>query len=269
MANEELKGPKQRPCKGKRKLACVGIKYLGGKYVTEMAKRKHPGFDMYIVPGIYTGPHAGNKVAYVKSAQLMTAFHEVGHLLGLGHAGRYTVGKHGNLGFNSYGDTASVMSSRLSKFVTAPQYYHQGWLEPDEIAHFDREGGPQEFPAMRKITEFRDKGLATITIPPRGPGGRWGFLSISRAGAVNVHLALGGGSQKVAELEKDEYADERFLDIRIKVLGRSPTKLVIETIPEEAKTLAFADDDIEECQIDEPLDDDEAEAEEEPEMAEA
>lgn len=281
----QVQPPKQKPVKGKRRLLCIGIKYLEGKFVgpntaqqtadgvakfyerasrgklqieakgmaplelglhgskgayakgVEAVKKQHPGWDMYIIPGIYTGPHAGGKVAHVKGAQINpTATHEVGHLLGLGHAGKYVGGK-----LEAYGDTDSVMGRLSSATLTAPQYYHLGWLEPDEWTVFD---GTKHDYSLRRIAAYEEGGFATVLVPPAIAGGRWAFVSCTqgeKGSAISLHLANGGGSQKVAEFGKD-FVDDRFTGLSIKVTGRERGQMQVSiTQPQElVERAAFA-----------------------------
>lgn len=189
----------------------------------EAIKVKYPAYDYYVIPGIYTGPHAANKVAYVKSAQAMTATHETGHLIGLAHAGAYVDGV-----LNAYADTDSIMGRIISKFITAPQYHYLGWLKPEEVAHFDPK---VPFYELGKIGDWQ--GLQTVLIQPKNKASRYAFISATRcSGAkatpacVSLHLTGGRGSQKVFEVENEGW-DSEFTGLHVKVLKATATSLQV------------------------------------------
>lgn len=179
--------------------------------------------NYYVVPSIFTNPHAGGGIAHVKSAQFMTAGHEVGHLLGLGHAGLYTHAVDGKPKLNPYGDHTSIMSDSISEYLTPPQYYWLGWLPDEEIAMYD--------PAVpsylvNQISDFSGSGLSAVIVPPASKGGRWAFIGARHCAegpnktCVTLHLANRGGSLKVAD-SNDEIYDENFTGLHINVLGFS------------------------------------------------
>ncbi len=271
--------PPIRNAIGKRKLACVGIKYLDNPtFVTEagcqvnadamasfwgassrgllqieakgfppievglngskdayakgiaMVKAKYPGYNYYVIPGIYTNPHASDSVAHVKSAQVMTSLHEVGHLIGFGHAGAYFIDANGNVTLNAYADTDSIMGRVISKYITAPQYYRAGWLKPEAYTLYNES---VQIYSLRKIGNVQDSGLATIIVSPQTMAyygkdqTRYAFISASSCGGtrvpscVSLHLSNNdGGSQKVAEFA-NEYYDSNFTGLHIKVLGHN------------------------------------------------
>lgn len=189
----------------------------------EMIKKTNPKVDYFVVPGIYTGPHAGGKVAHVKSTQAMTAEHETGHLLGLGHAGAFDA--KGVLA--PYGDTDSTMGRIISKYVTAPQYYYLGWLKDAEIADYDPKVASYD---LGKIAEWN--GVQTVIVPPTAfKGDKYVFVSSSRCvnqkgapGCISVHFATGGGSQKIMEVADEGY-DDKFTGIHVKKLANLKGKI--------------------------------------------
>jgi hypothetical protein len=179
--------------------------------------------NYYVVPSIFTYPHASGGIAHVKSAQFMTAGHEVGHLLGLGHAGLYTYAADGTPKLNPYGDHHSIMSDSISEYLTPPQYYWLGWLPDEELAMYD-----PTVPSylVKQISDFSGSGLSAVIVPPASKSGRWAFIGALRCPegpnktCVTLHLANRGGSLKVAE-SNDEIYDENFTGLHIKVLGFS------------------------------------------------
>lgn len=208
-------------------LPAFEIDMLGSKAAytaaVQLIKEKYPTYDFYVIPGIYTYPHASGKVAHVISEQYMTATHEVGHLIGLGHAGVYRK-ENGQMVYIEYGDTDSIMGRVISKYITAPQFYYLGWLRADEVASYD----PQvEFYDLRTIGAYKQKGLATVVISPlimkeNGMNqDRFAFVSRSNCEGntcISLHLLKNGSSQKVAE-DANEIYDPNFTGLHIKLLG--------------------------------------------------
>jgi hypothetical protein len=190
--------------------------------MSSMVKAAHKA-DMYVVPQECTGPHAGGGFAHVKSAQAMTATHEVGHLVKLQHTGLYTY-PNGKPQLKGYGDTNSIMSNRSSRFLTAPQYYYQGWLNKDEYELYSPSVKEYE---LKRITKLNDKGLATVIVPPHVSGGAYAFLSVigcknnTSETCVSLHLPTygggWGGSLLVAEFA-NEYHDTHFTGLYVKKL---------------------------------------------------
>ena len=207
------------------------------KTAVSMIKKAYPNFNYYVIPGIYTGPHAGGKVAHVKSTQAMTATHETGHLIGLGHAGAYTYDG-GKPVLNAYGDRDSIMGRIISKYITASQYYYLGWLKLEEIADYNKAVASYD---LGLIAEWN--GLQTVIVPPSYYGngkGNWVFVSSTRCGkgpsCIAVHFDTGRGSQKIMEVE-DEGWDPYFTGIHVKKLQTLPGKIRV-SIDFESKPAA-------------------------------
>lgn len=195
----------------------------------DMIKAKYPGYDYYVIPGIYTGPHASGKVAHVKSTQGMTAEHETGHLIGLGHAGVYDFVK-GQWVYSQYADRTSIMGRIISRYITAPQYYWLGWLPDEEVVVLDPAVKTYD---LKKIGDSDVKGLATVIVPPEmmpTKGGKWAFISASACGGKKVpgcltlHLAAGGASQRIAQVPT-EFWDDHFTGLHAKVVQNVGTKI--------------------------------------------
>lgn len=234
----------------------------------------------YILPRLSKHSHAGSKIAWVAGSS--SAPHEVGHLLGLGHAGIYKEvkkkkGKGTQIKLSIYADGQSLMSRFASAFITAPQYYHLGWLPKNEAAMFE-EG---KIYSLKRINRFDESGLATVIVPPsyfRGEASSdeldsmsddstlssniSGDLSIQggkkkksvpprkafvafpigcKNGCVALYLSNGGGSQRV-KLFGREYYDEKFTGLHIKNLGFENGKIRVQ-IDLDPKPASFTQED--------------------------
>lgn len=182
---------------------------------------KHPGFDYYAIVGLFESvSHAGGKVAHLQGTLTRDAEHETGHLLGLGHAGAYKL-EGGKMVLDPYGDGDSVMGSFPSATLTAPQYYHQGWLYEDEAVIWEQPGQVYE---LRRINNFATDKLAAVIVPasvmhPGATGGRDAFISFPPGcdKCAVLHLATGGGSQRVKQFG-GEYTDKDFTGLTVKIV---------------------------------------------------
>lgn len=198
--------------------------------------------DYWMVPGKPGNvSNAGGKTAHLVGTLYRTGDHEVGHLLGLGHSGRYIKEK-GKWHLDSYGDGSSVMGRFPSAFLTAPQYYSLGWLPENEAAMWE----PGKTYTIKRTSNFTpDSGLVTVIVLPKfffgkdgsvpsDPNQRKAFVAWPPKcfGKTNQCLALylavgqGGGTQKIATFGK-EYYDTRFTGLHIKALESSTSQIKV------------------------------------------
>lgn len=218
--------------------------------VKAAVKAAHPNADMYaLVVGLKLGAsHAGQGTAFLRGFLYRDAQHEVGHLLGLGHAGRYEWEK-GKPVLYAYKDGESVMGRFPSSTLTGPQYRWDGWLPPSEVAVYNPTLVGKEF-EVKRITDTKTQKLSLVGVPteywfganPSQPAPvphRDAYLSFSDKcdACLSLHLSLGGGSQKVQMIGR-EYYDTDFTGMHVKV--SKADKLSIKfTIDFEAKPKSF------------------------------
>lgn len=205
-----------------------------------IAKAAHPQADFYaIVEMFISASHSGGGVSNLITSLASTATHEVGHLLGLGHAGTYKL-VNGTWTLDAYGDGQSVMSRYPSAWLTAPQYYHQGWMPQAEAAIYTAD---QTY-SLKRINDFTGQGLSTVIVDanlfqPNGMAAPLGDVQAGKRDAyisfptgcggicMAIHLSANdGGSQKVRTFTK-EYYDERFTGLHVKLLDQTPSQITI------------------------------------------
>lgn len=192
-------------------------------------KVKYPAVSLnaLVLPQECTGAHAGGGIAHVISTQMMTATHEVGHLVHLQHTGVYRKNADGTFYNEAYADKNSIMGRVISKYITAPQYYFQGWLNADEYVLYNP--ATVEY-LIKDIVNMTDKGgLVTVIVPPQYANGKYVFVSMMR-GEIKMHHPIyggnWGGSIKIAEFA-DEYTDNNFSGLTVKRLRNVGDKAYI------------------------------------------
>lgn len=197
--------------------------------VKSSVKGRYPNFDMYaLVVGTKLGAsHAGQGTAFLRGYLYRDAQHEVGHLLGLGHAGRYEWEK-GKPVLYAYKDGESVMGRFPSSTLTGPQYRWEGWLPQNEIAVYNPTMIGKEY-EVKRITDTKTAKLSLVGVPveyffganpsqPTPMPHRDAYLSFSDKcdACLSLHLSMGGGSQKV-QMFGNEYYDSDFSGLHIKI----------------------------------------------------
>ncbi len=182
----------------------------------QFAIARHPGSDLYAIVGMFLSvSHAGSGVAHLRNTLQRDADHEVGHLLGLGHAGAYKREK-GKMVLDAYGDGGSVMGRFPSANLTAPQYYAQGWLLDSEAVILE----PGSTYVLKRVNDFRGIGFVTVIVPGKTKEERSAFVSFppgckNSTSCVALHLGKDGGSQRI-KIFGTEYYDEDFTKLHIK-----------------------------------------------------
>jgi len=216
-------------------------------------KQKYPNYDYYalMVGTKLSASHAGGGVAWLRGSLYRDAQHEFGHLLGLGHAGRYEWEKKKWV-LHSYNDGESVMGRFPSDTLTGPQYRWVGWLPKDEIAVYDETMKGKEY-EVKRLTDTKQNMLSLVGIPvqfwkgevpppdaPPAPNPhRDAFLSFNTRcdSCLSLHLSMGGGSQKVA-MFGNEFYDAAFTGIHVRVIESSKLKIKF-TIDFDTKPKGF------------------------------
>lgn len=200
-------------------------------------KQKYPNYDYYaLMVGTKLGAsHAGAGTAFLRGALYRDAQHEFGHLIGLGHAGRYEWEK-GKPVLHAYSDGESVMGRFPSDTLTGPQYRWLAWLPKEEVATYNDSMLGKEY-EIKRITDTKLQMLSLVGIPVEYFYGhvpdqeapmphRDAFISFGTKcdQCLSLHLSMGGGSQKVA-MFGNEYYDTWFSGIHVKVTESSKVKM--------------------------------------------
>ncbi len=191
-------------------------------------RKKYPT-ALILLPNMwYAGSaHAGQRVAWLNKYGRDgggSLTHELGHLLALGHCGRYVGGNpaEGNFGkLDHYGGGGCVMSGLAGNHLDPSQYIHIDWLKDSEYSVHDGIG-TKEY-ELRKISAINGtKGMLTVVIPPvlmsGDRNGRAGYIAYSdkciKDPCLAFYLALGGGSQRVIIFGKEFWHKPSGLRIR-------------------------------------------------------
>jgi hypothetical protein len=179
----------------------------GANAAAAIARKKFPN-ALFAMPRLwYHGTsNAGGRMANLTG--YANSMHETGHLLGLGHCGRY---ENGNMetGYwgtlDQYGGGGCVMSGLAGSHLDPRQYLHLGWYQRDEWAVYSGTA-PKKY-QLRKISTIgsKDGGLMTVVIPSEvytpAAGDRNMYVAYSdkctNDPCMAVYLAQGGGSQRV------------------------------------------------------------------------
>lgn len=213
----------------------LGAGHKGAGQAADWARKKYPN-ALIILPNVnwYKGPsHAGMRVAWLHNYG--SANHEVGHLIGLGHCGRYQ-GYNPETGYlgklDHYGGGGCIMSGLAGSHLDPGQYVHLDWLNDDELAIYDGIG-VKEY-TLRKISAIQGKeNLMTVAVPPvlfsGDPKARPLYIAYSdkcnNEPCMAIYLESGGGSQRIGVFgKKFSHAPSGLL---VKNLGGDSTKLKI------------------------------------------
>jgi hypothetical protein len=130
---------------------------------------KNIAFYAIVNNGAKSYSNSGNKVASLFNTLIVTAGHEVLHLLGLQHSARYSIstkGKNkGQLELQPSRDSTSIMSIYSSADLTAPQKYSMGWYEKKQVAMYEI-GDPSIIYSLQPVCEkYSDSFINAVLIP--------------------------------------------------------------------------------------------------------
>lgn len=143
--------------------------------------------------------HASGKIAHVKSGLVRTICHELGHLLGLNHAGKFN--EDGT--YDQYGDHLSFMGRYANNELTSPSMYKMGWIPKLEIVNFATNGNYRIKNLFNKKLNYYS--IVIIHISDE----RYVFVSF-QDNSICLHISRNGGSQKIKQIGTNEFKDTEF-----------------------------------------------------------
>lgn len=186
--------------------------------------------NYYIIPNIFKkgGNRANRGIAWMSQFTGWVIDHEVGHLLGTQHAGRYAYDKTGKPTLMNYGDDQSPMGNNGYPYLAPPAYYTLGWAGPKGVAMHKQ--GTATFELTRISAKKADGPLFGVIVraenffgqdlPPMKGKHRDAFISFpnecpkGQKVCAALHLFQGGGTQLVKRT--DEIEDKIFTGLKIK-----------------------------------------------------
>lgn len=183
-------------------------------------KDQYPKKDYYSICNMITGSNAGGNTAHLKGDLVRTACHENGHLLGLGHAGKYIFSKGGKVSLDPYGDSLSVMSKFASNTLSAPQYWFLGWLYKEE--GIDHDYTTTKTYSICNVTDFNSKSTLKVIRVKLPNNERDAYISYPKLYKGNPQIALhfganGGAGSQLIHLSTKTISDTKFTNLNITI----------------------------------------------------
>lgn len=180
-----------------------------GNAAASLARRKFDHALLAMPRCWYHGStNAGMRLANLGGCNGANAAHESGHLLGLGHAGRYNgfnqeTGKFGPL--NSYGDGGATMSGLRGGSIRPSQKIRLGWADRGTDYEVYDGVGRKEYTLRKETVNAPGNGLLTVVIPAavwnNAAEGRDMYVNFSQNcntdPCLAVYLAANGGTQRL------------------------------------------------------------------------